>query len=338
MAIEIPSFPLNEVYYTAEEFQLYAANRSNGIYSDSQFKVTATSDQTLQVSISPGIVWIRYGEFNGIVAANKTTQTLTLSTAPTIFWRVDRIVIRYNVVSNQVEIAIRKGPALPSTINPYPALQRNASVYELAIADIRINAGNKSISSDNILDRRWDENYCGIMQEKISRIPTQTLFNSWESWFGDLKIDAENKAKIFMEWMESFKAANIDGFEEWIKEFKNKHLGLMRIWFDDSRFDFSSQFKTWFSDLQAALGEKRASLVFNEIDQHDRLSSSAEKVHGTRYIDGKFQIHDGVGWITVLVAQQGITAGYARDKQVTAMKLSILQLTANEFRNLIERG
>lgn len=336
MAVELPSFPLNEKYYTAEDFRLYMCTRTNGIYSsDSHFKVSAVINQPLRISINPGIAWMKYAEFNGIVMANKTAQTLDLEVAPASLSRIDRVVLRYNIDENKTEMDVKTGTV--SSSPQAPLLQRDSSIYELGIADITIRAGRATLINSNISDKRMSEKLCGLMRDGVTEIPTQALFDSWESWFVNLQTDAENQAEIFTEWMETFKSANIDGFEEWIETFKSTYSEMMSNWFDSNSSIFEDQFRIWFSDLQNTLDENQEVNLLQKIEQHEQSDLVTNEPHGMRLYNGEFQVNDGIGWITLARVKQGLTAGYADGRHMTAMNFDSLQLTAKQFDNLIER-
>lgn len=495
--IDILSFPLNSTYYTAEDFQLYCCTRTNGVYSsDNHFKVTAVTNQPLQISISKGIAWMKYGEFNGLVAANKTAETMSLEISPTTLSRIDRVVIRYNIITNIVELDVKTGTISTSPVAK--GLQRDAEAYELAIADIKVKAGQTMLTNGDITDRRLDPNLCGIMRDGVTGIPTDTLYAQWYSWWSTLKGNAESQADVFEEWINTFKATNIDGLAEWITNFQSTITSNWNSWYGTNTTNFAFEFNSWFAELQSVLDENQATNLFNKIDNHENSTltnigtgktnyvddplfnqgvwlftqassdasysfangvaaingtntanwkqvyiasdrgatnlqrlefgktyvfsfemrigegsvgnafvnlryrttagtsidhlaintalSSAEKgkwityseiitlpsiisnfsywmavfggthsgliefrnpslrisdelvgVHDMRLSNGMFQIYDGAGWVTLVRVQQGITAAYADAKQKTASEFNLLQLTATQFNNLIER-
>lgn len=217
MAVEILSYPLNETLYGAEDAQLYTCTRSNGIYSsDTDYIVTAVINQPLQISISKGIAWMRIEEFAGIVTANKEAATFNLNSAHSSLPRIDRVVIRYNIIANVVELDVKSGT--PSASPTASSLQRDSSAYELGIADIMVRAGQTTLTAASITDRRLNENLCGIMRDGVTRIPTETLYNQWYAWFTELQLDWQEKAQILQDWINVFQAEFEDNATAWFAE------------------------------------------------------------------------------------------------------------------------
>ena len=337
MAEAILSYPLNEVDYNAEDAMLYNSTRTNGVYSsDSHFVVTAVTNQPLQISVSSGLGWINYADFAGIVIASKSSIVFNLNTSHASLARIDRVVARFNIVTNQVEIDVITGT--PSSSPVAPAYTRSSEKYELVLADITVRAGALTLTSGNITDRRLNETMCGIMRDGVTRIPTATLYAEWESWFNSLQTNANESANTFLEWIETFKTNNLDGLEEWISNFQSSITSNWMTWYSQNTTSFSEEFNTWFLELQSVLDENQAANLFNMINQHRNASLIANNsVHGMIFLDGIFMINDGIGWVPLATVQYGITYDYATSRQITANEFALLQMTADAFTNYLIR-
>lgn len=145
--------------YNADDYcdNLATIIKSGVTYSSADdLKVTAHSGMT--VSVGAGRAWIL-----GHWYYNDTAYTgLTIGTAPSgSNARIDRIVLRLDTstAARSIVLAVKQGTAAASPVAP--ALTRSGNVYEICLADVRVNAGAVSISNSNITDTRADGNVCG---------------------------------------------------------------------------------------------------------------------------------------------------------------------------------
>lgn len=182
--MSITMYPLNEITYTAEDAQLFHSTRTNGVFSSSEdFNVTATGG--MSVTVSPGLAWMRFDRFKGAAFANKEAYLLTLGTSSAALGRIDRIVLRYNAVTNDPEIAIKQG--IPASTPVALGLQRDLNAWELGIADVTIAAGVSAITAGMIQDTRINETLCGVMRDGVTGIPTAQLQTQADALINDLR-------------------------------------------------------------------------------------------------------------------------------------------------------
>ena len=87
--------------------------------------------------------------------------------------RIDRIVARLDYADRVIEFAVKQGA--PGASPVAPALQRDASFYELALADITLANGYSSIAAGVITDQRWDTSLCGASSMTVGVIPPSGL-------------------------------------------------------------------------------------------------------------------------------------------------------------------
>lgn len=111
------------------------------------------------VKVSGGFAMVR-GRYYSLEDDGSGVKVLNLSSA-TRNPRIDRIVIRLTYSTRKIEVGVLQGTenAQPTP----PQLQRDTSVYMLSLAQVRVAVGAKTITSENIIDERSDEELCGIM-------------------------------------------------------------------------------------------------------------------------------------------------------------------------------
>ena len=193
----ILSYPLDDTDYTAEEAQLYNSTRTSGVFSSERhFGVTPVVTQPMSVSLSPGLGWISYDEFAGIVVAKKEDVLIQLPTAHASLTRIDRIVLRYDASLNDVFIGVKVGAPASNPVGQ--PLQRDLTAWELCVADIRVTPGSIILTQAQIVDTRLNEDLCGIMRDGVTGIPTQVLHDAFTTWMQESQTE-------FALWVESIR-------------------------------------------------------------------------------------------------------------------------------------
>ncbi len=177
------SFPLENTAYTAADAQLWFATRQSGVYAGTQLGVT--SNGTMALTLGKGIAWLHYAEFAGCVYANTTDKALTVELADAQNPRIDRVCIRLEILNNTCYAYVKKGTAAASPAAP--ALQRDATAYEISVAQIAVAAGVTAINVGNITDERLDESVCGLMRDGVTGIDTSVMQSQFNAILSDLE-------------------------------------------------------------------------------------------------------------------------------------------------------
>lgn len=110
--------------------------------------VTAGTGLTVSVATGKAFIgqkWIK----------NDAALTLTITTAADQA-RIDAVVLRRNTTNRVCEIAVKTGT--PSASPSAPAMTRNATTYEMALAYVNVAAGATSVT---VTDKRADTTVCG---------------------------------------------------------------------------------------------------------------------------------------------------------------------------------
>lgn len=179
------TFPLNNTDYTADDMALYFSGRTNGVFSADN-ELSVISNNTMNVTVKPGRAWLAPDTFKGYIFASTTDTNLTIDIADGILNRIDRVVIKYDIVANVSSLYIKKGT--PNTNPTPPVLTRDKNVaWELAIADIYIGKGVTMIRPQDITDKRLDSSVCGLISDGINKIATDVLYNQFNDWFEHVK-------------------------------------------------------------------------------------------------------------------------------------------------------
>jgi hypothetical protein len=150
--------------YNATDFSGYFKRLvSNGIFFEDANNLKVTAGSGMHVLAAAGGSWI-----NGHSYDNTASLELVIATADGVNPRIDRVVLRLSEIDRRISLAVKTGVALASPVAP--ALTRTADVYELGLADIRVEKGVISIAAGKITDTRLDSALCGTVNSLLSAV------------------------------------------------------------------------------------------------------------------------------------------------------------------------
>ena len=168
----IVAFPLDNTEYTASAMGAFLATRTRGVYSaDDSLAVTANGNMT--VTVGPGLAWLKAADYWGLAVCSEAAVTLTVPTASSSAKRMDAVCLRLDKTGNKAELIVK--PGTPAAMPVLPPLQRNDSYDEIYLASISLAAGQVAVSAADITDLRLNEDYCGLMRDGVTGIPTAQL-------------------------------------------------------------------------------------------------------------------------------------------------------------------
>ena len=182
--MNIITYPLNGVVYSAEDVATYLCTRTSGVYSkETNFAVRTTG--TRQITVAPGLAWINYDDFKGVSVCSREENVLTVPEADNTLNRVDRVVLQFDTSENITAIKLKTGT--PAVAAQPPDILQNHNQYELGLCTISVPAGSTAVTAADITDTRADETVCGVMRDGVTGIPTGTLVQQWQAVIESMK-------------------------------------------------------------------------------------------------------------------------------------------------------
>ena len=179
--------------YNADDFSRYLENIvGDGVFPNPSTSLQVASSAGMDIVVKKGSAWIA-----GHKLINTAALTLTVDAAETLQNRIDRVVCYIDYVNRLMDIEIVKGT--PATNPTAPALVRTDSRYELSLATIYVAKQVTSISNANITDTRADSTVCGWTVGVLQQVDTSTLFQQWQTAYGDYYADIKQQLDDFME-------------------------------------------------------------------------------------------------------------------------------------------
>lgn len=173
----------------AETFAAYLQNFfTNGVILKASTSLQVYAGTGMQIQVRPGI-----GFINGRIFISDATESLAIETAAATLARIDRVVLRMDLVNRLIDLAILKGT--PASDPAAPGLTRNDEVYDLCLAEVYVGSAVSTLSQSNITDTRANTAVCGIVAAAIKQIDTSTFYAQFEAqfnaWFETVKDAAE---------------------------------------------------------------------------------------------------------------------------------------------------
>lgn len=224
--------------YKADFFAEYFSSFiGNGVFPNPSTNLQILSNGDMTVTLKAGKAWI-----NGYYYNNDTDMVMNIDNADGTLNRIDKIVLRFDVVTRAINVKVKKGSFATAPIPP--ALQRDANAYELGLADVYINKGVISIIQSNIADLRLDNTKCGLVHGTIDQVDTTTLFNQYQSWLSDKKAQYDSD------------------MTNWSAQKKTEY----QTWFNGTTTTDQNAFNTWFNGVKATLSGDVAGNLNNRIN------------------------------------------------------------------------
>lgn len=179
----------------SEDFaRLLQAFLSDGVFGSGMCGVSAV-ENAMEAVVNVGCCLIQ-GRFGAVLSQ----ETVFFEPSDGANPRIDTVVLRRDLSGDVRTIVtdVIKGTAAAVPIAP--ALTRDGTVWEIALADVRIPANSMVITQANITDTRLDTEKCGIVAAVNTEIDTSGLYAQIQADLAGFK--AEEQAE-FLEWFET---------------------------------------------------------------------------------------------------------------------------------------
>lgn len=189
--------------YKAEDWAEYFKSFiGNGVFPNPSTSLQVIASNEMTVQVMAGKAWI-----NGYFYLNTDNLNIKLDNADGQLNRIDRIVVCWDLSERKMSVKVK-----PSTYSadPTPAqLQRDATKYEIALADVYVGKGATEIRQNNITDLRLNSELCGVVTGVVKQIDTTDIHNrvnvEIEEVKGELSQYKQDEKALFDSWFESIK-------------------------------------------------------------------------------------------------------------------------------------
>jgi hypothetical protein len=194
----------DERTYQANDFAQFFSNfLGNGFFEG----LAVSAENTMNTVVAPGSAFIEGHEYT-----NTSSLTLTHAGADATQDRIDRVVLRLDrdIDVRAIQAFVKQGTA-GSDPEP-PALTRNDTVYELSLAQVKVEAGKSFIDDSQITDERGNPEVCGrvniasVVADQITSVDVKRPdAGAWELGQGlsSFYMSGSSHPEIFQEWLDT---------------------------------------------------------------------------------------------------------------------------------------
>lgn len=195
--------------------EYYAADFANYLIKVVGNGVFATPSNNLQIMAGSGmnvIVKAGEGRINGYWLNNDSDYTLNIEAADVILNRIDRVVMRLNFDTREINIVYKVGTLATNPVAPN--LVRNEQIQEYSLARISVPKGTTQIYQSNIVDTRPLEDECGLIAT-MGEMESNNYFIQMQAFVDNF---ISTKSSEYNTWEETQQAA----FETWFNNVKQE--------------------------------------------------------------------------------------------------------------------
>lgn len=185
--IELEAWPLDNKRYTSVALGASYAARSRGLLTAESFSLTTNGDNT--VTLTKGLGCLHVSEFWACFPYSKNDLTVQFEDADGVYPRKDVIVLGYDKNANEAGIYVRTGTAAESPA--MPELRQDSDYDETFLYCVNRPTGATSITPDNVVDLRLDQDYCGLMRDTIDAIDTSVMQASFEAFLAQIEQELD---------------------------------------------------------------------------------------------------------------------------------------------------
>lgn len=161
--------------------KVFAQYFSDGVFYKPTTALQVTVDTGMQVKVMPGSCHIQ-----GAIGIEEAERTLTVQASETQD-RIDTVVARLNLSLSARTIDLYVVTGVPAISPVAPELTRNATVWELGLANIFVAKNTATITQQRITDTRLDGSRCGLVAQTIGELDTTPYFEQVQAIIKDLE-------------------------------------------------------------------------------------------------------------------------------------------------------
>lgn len=257
--------------YKAEDWAEYFASFiGNGVFPVPSTGLQVVAYDGMNLTLRAGKAWI-----NGYFYMNTSDLTITLATADGQLNRIDRVVVRWDLTNRKISTVVKSSGFSQSPTAP--ALQRDADIFELALADVFVGAGVTEITQGYITDQRLNGSLCGVVAAVVDQIDTDAFNAQLQAWFAEYQSLSAAEYNALASYMNSLKLqgnVQYDAFEQHLADFETQAAADFNAWFEGLKKILDDEAVTNLTNLVTALTVRvdlLEAVIFNDITENPFL-------------------------------------------------------------------
>ena len=178
---------------------------SDGVFYSPTNALQVVVDTGMQVAVEPGTCHIQ-----GAMGIEETRRTLVVQASEELD-RIDTVVARLDDSRSvrSIDLYVVKGTAAESP-QP-PTLTRDATTWELGLANLFVAKNTQTISQQRITDTRLDTSRCGMVAQTIGILDTGPFFAQLQQALAENEAEAEQLIQYLQQQI-----AAVEGDTAWM--------------------------------------------------------------------------------------------------------------------------
>ena len=244
--------------YKAEDWASYFASFiGNGVFPVPATGLQVVAGTGMKITVKAGKAWI-----NGYFYNNTSDLSLTLATADGVLNRIYRIVVQWNLTNRNISVQVK--PSSYSASPAAPAVQRDADIYELALADVYVGAGVTAITQSNITDRRYNTSLCGIVVGVVEQIDPSSITAQFDNFFELYRAIISEEYNAYVSRISGYESNAAADYEAFLQSL------------EDYEASAEAEFEAWFEEIKDKLGTDVAGQLAQEVQELENRVSALE--------------------------------------------------------------
>lgn len=290
--------------YKAEDWAWYFATFiANGVFPKPSDGLQVIAYSGMEIKVNTGYAFI-----NGYAFRNPASQSITIATAEGALNRIDRVVVRWDLLQRDMYLAVLKGT--PSAKPTATAVTRNTEIWELALADVYVGKGVTKIQTKDITDQRFNSAVCGIVKGTIEEIDASVLTKQFDDFFNTYSQAVLDEFSVYKQDMEKYLSDIAGVYNQYVSTIENL-FALYENQFNERYSAFDNTLESWNAELLAAYTAFKAEIELFQSEAETNFNTWFESIKDKLGEDaaGALQLQIEELAETVQTLQQQITSG-----------------------------
>lgn len=254
---------------------------TTGVFNNC-FRVTANNNMT--VTVAGG-----YANIEGKTVNYSGSETFDLTVASGTLSRIDNIILRRDDTTRDIYLMVQTGGL---SVNPVPPpIVRENAIYDLKLAEVRVNKGTITITQANITDTRMNATVCGWVVATVKEVDFSSITAQFNAFFAEYKPKIEGEYKTYVDTCNNFfnlyRQLVIENYNDFITAINGYHVSsaaeyaALLSWFEGFKTSSTAALNNWFAEIKDVLsGDIAGSLALQIEELKARVTELENQGHG----------------------------------------------------------
>lgn len=170
----------DRVYSSIDFATLFNMFFTNGVFINQTNSLQVLADEGMNLTVKAGRAYI-----DGYWYQLTEDMQVTVGVNSTAYNKISTVVCVLDKTNRTINVKVKN-----EVVDIFPI--NDGTIHELVLATISVGVGVSNITNANIIDRRFDNRFCGVVKGAVEQIDTTDLFEQFTSafneWFENIKF------------------------------------------------------------------------------------------------------------------------------------------------------